>query len=104
MARPSAIGSCAGEREPLERILAIDAESPGTYGAPRVQAELRAQGVRISRKRVVRLMPRPKSQGGDTFDIHAPGSSARARHVPPRIVRIPAGGGCKAQESLDQEG
>lgn len=42
--------------ELLERILAIHAESRGTYGAPRVQAELRAQGVSISRKRVARLM------------------------------------------------
>jgi putative transposase len=40
----------------LERILAIHADSRGTYGAPRVQAELRAQGIRISRKRVARLM------------------------------------------------
>jgi putative transposase len=42
--------------ELLERILAIHADSRGTYGAPRVQAELRAQGIRISRKRVARLM------------------------------------------------
>jgi len=42
--------------ELLERILVIHAESRGTYGAPRVQAELRAQGVRVSRKRVARLM------------------------------------------------
>jgi putative transposase len=40
----------------LERILAIHADSRGTYGAPRVQAELRAQGIRISHKRVARLM------------------------------------------------
>jgi putative transposase len=36
--------------------LAIHAESRGTYGAPRVQAELRAKGVSVSRKRVARLM------------------------------------------------
>jgi putative transposase len=42
--------------ELLERIVAIHAESRSTYGAPRVQAELRAQGVSISRKRVARLM------------------------------------------------
>jgi putative transposase len=40
----------------LECILAIHAGSRGTYGAPRVQAELRAQGVCVSRKRVARLM------------------------------------------------
>lgn len=51
---PSARARRDGEL--LERIVAIHAESRGTYGAPRVQAELRAQGVRISRKRVARLM------------------------------------------------
>jgi putative transposase len=51
---PSARARRDGEL--LERILAIHAESRGTYGAPRVQAELRAQGVSISRKRVARLM------------------------------------------------
>jgi putative transposase len=51
---PSARAQRDGEL--LERILAIHAESRGTYGAPRVHAELRAQGVRVSRKRVARLM------------------------------------------------
>jgi len=55
---PSARARRDGEL--LERILAIHADSRGTYGAPRVQAELRAQGVSISRKRVARLM----RQGG----------------------------------------
>ena len=38
------------------RIEAIHRESRGTYGAPRVHAELAAQGIRIGRKRVARLM------------------------------------------------
>jgi putative transposase len=37
-------------------IQAIHRESRGTYGAPRVHAELAARGLRISRKRVARLM------------------------------------------------
>jgi len=51
---PSARARRDGEL--LERILAVHAESRGTYGAPRVQEELRAQGVGVSRKRVARLM------------------------------------------------
>jgi putative transposase len=39
-----------------ERIAAIHRESRGTYGARRVHAVLRQQGVRVGRKRVERLM------------------------------------------------
>ena len=40
----------------LERIREIHATSRGTYGAPRIHAELVAQGRRVGRKRVARLM------------------------------------------------
>ena len=40
----------------LDQIQAIHERSRGTYGAPRIHAELRAQGVRCGRKRVARLM------------------------------------------------
>jgi putative transposase len=40
----------------VERIRAIHADSDGTYGMPRVRAELIDRGVRISGKRVARLM------------------------------------------------
>jgi transposase InsO family protein len=39
-----------------ERIRAIHAASRGTYGAPRVHAELQEDGLRVGRKRVARLM------------------------------------------------
>jgi putative transposase len=42
--------------ELLSEIRAIHAESKGTYGWPRIHAELRHRGVRTSRKRVARLM------------------------------------------------
>jgi putative transposase len=42
--------------ELLEAIAAIHGESKATYGWPRVHAELRHRGVRVSRKRVARLM------------------------------------------------
>jgi putative transposase len=39
-----------------QRIVAIHAASRATYGAPRIHAELQAQGQRCSRKRVARLL------------------------------------------------
>ena len=40
----------------VERMRAIHKRSRGTYGAPRIQAELADDGVLVSRKRVARLM------------------------------------------------
>jgi putative transposase len=51
--------ACARRRRDeqlLGEIRAIHDESTGTYGWPRVHAELRHRGVRVSRKRVARLM------------------------------------------------
>jgi transposase InsO family protein len=44
------------DAELTERIRAIHRRSRGTYGCPRVHAELRADGERCGRKRVARLM------------------------------------------------
>ena len=49
------------DRENADRRLAVDiaaahTESRRTYGSPRIHQELRAQGHRVSRKRVARLM------------------------------------------------
>ena len=49
------------ERDKVDRALAeevatVHQESRGRYGSPRVHAELRARGRRVSRKRVARLM------------------------------------------------
>jgi putative transposase len=44
----------------LAEIHAAHATSRGTYGAPRIHADLTAKGIRVGRKRVARLM----SQGG----------------------------------------
>jgi transposase InsO family protein len=49
--------------ELTERIVAVHEESAGTYGAPRVHAELRAQGWRHSRKRIARLMRQAGRRG-----------------------------------------
>ncbi len=46
-----------------ERIRTIDERSRGTYGAPRIYAELRYDGVPCSRKRVARLLRHAGLQG-----------------------------------------
>jgi len=46
-----------------ERIRAVHRRSGGTYGAPRVHAQLRRDGVRTARKRVARLMGQHGLQG-----------------------------------------
>ncbi|QRK05536.1 IS3 family transposase [Archangium violaceum] len=44
------------DRALAEEVTRIHRDSRGTYGSPRVHAELRARGQRVSRKRVARLM------------------------------------------------
>ena len=44
------------DQQLLQQITTIHRASRGTYGAPRVHAELREQGVRVARKRIARLM------------------------------------------------
>jgi putative transposase len=47
----------------LAKIRAVHRRSGGTYGAPRVHAQLRRDGVQVSRKRVARLMGAHGLQG-----------------------------------------
>jgi putative transposase len=47
----------------LAQIRTIHQRSRGTYGSPRIHFELSAQGVRVSRKRVARLMREAHLQG-----------------------------------------
>src|SRR5512132_171474 len=47
----------------LSKIRVVHGRSGGTYGAPRVHAQLRRDGVRTSRKRVERLMGQAGLQG-----------------------------------------
>jgi putative transposase len=51
------------DRALLGRIRAVHDRSGGSYGAPRVHAQLRRDGVRVARKRVARLMATHGLQG-----------------------------------------
>jgi putative transposase len=51
------------DRRLIEQIRRVHARSRGTYGARRVHAALRHQGVRVGRKRVERLMRRAQLSG-----------------------------------------
>jgi putative transposase len=65
-----------------ERIEAIHETSRGTYGAPRIQAELRlGHGVRVARKRVARLMREAGIEGV---------SRRRSRHTTTPAKEAPA--------------
>lgn len=55
-ARGRSSARAADDAKLLPRIHQIHARSRGTYGSPRVHAQLRRDGVRTSRKRVERLM------------------------------------------------
>jgi transposase InsO family protein len=72
-----------------DRVRAIHAASRATYGAPRIHAVLRAEGTRVGRKRVARLMrgaslvgvrrggPRPPTTIADPDRVAAPNRVAR---------------------------
>jgi len=51
------------DAELSEQIRTIHKESRGTYGVPRIHAELKTKGTRVSRKRVARLMRAAGLQG-----------------------------------------
>jgi putative transposase len=50
------------EQQLAEEVAKVHQESRGTYGSPRVHAEMRARGRKVSRKRVARLMKKQKLQ------------------------------------------
>lgn len=77
----------AQEDERLEkRIREIHAASRGTYGVPRVHAELQSDGVRIGRKRVARLMASCSIQGVSRRRGCKTTKRGRERHGIPDLV------------------
>ena len=63
------------------RIVDIHTRSRGTYGAPRIHAELLAEGVAVGRKRVARLMRQARIQG-----VHRRRKVATTRQNPERVT------------------
>lgn len=51
------------DAELTDKITAIHKTSKGTYGSPRVHAELRDDGIHVGKKRVARLMVRAGLEG-----------------------------------------
>ena len=74
------------DAELAARVKAVHGESKGRYGSPRVHAQLRARGLRHSRKRVARLMRQAGLQGRAAkrwkkTTIPDPAAAARADRI-----------------------
>ena len=70
----------------LRRIRTVHEASRGTYGVPRVHAELRADGVRVGRKRIARLMRGAGLQGASRRRFVATTVRERDRRPAPDLV------------------
>ena len=69
------------DRALRNQIVDIHSRSRGTYGAPRIHAELAAEGVAVGRKRVARLMRQARIQG-----VHRRRKVATTRQNPERLA------------------
>jgi putative transposase len=70
------------------RMSAIHYRSHATYGAPRVHAELRAEGIKVGRKRVARLLKKAGLVGASRRKwIHTTVRDRNARPAPDLVER-----------------
>jgi len=69
------------------QIVSIHRASRATYGAPRIHAELAAQGMRGSRKRVARLMRVAGVAGGHRRRFHTTRRTAAHPSAPDLLQR-----------------
>ena len=76
----------AADRELSGEIAAIHAASRGTDGCPRVHAELRQRGRRVSRKRVARLMRASGLQARRKRRFRSTTDSRHAHPVAPNLL------------------
>jgi putative transposase len=84
--RPPSARSQA-DRQLVARLHTIHEESRGTYGAPRIHAELRAHGIRCGRKRVARLMREAGLTGAQRRRYRGTTRQAREASVAPDLVQ-----------------
>lgn len=73
----------------VEQIRAVHAESNSTYGAPRIQDELKDGGMAVSKRRVARLMQEHDIQGitGREHSIKTTRRDEKASKVPDLVNR-----------------
>lgn len=72
----------------LKRIREIHHRSKETYGTPRIHAELAAQGIKVGRKRVARLMQAAHLQGVSRRKFYVTTRRAKkGRPAPDRVQR-----------------
>jgi len=69
------------------QIQVVHRESRGTYGAPRIHADLAAQGVWVGRKRIARLMRTLGLQGVSRRKVRTTVRDATARPAPDLVDR-----------------
>jgi len=85
------------DRELTAEVAAVHRESCGTYGCPRVHAELRARGRRVSEKRVARLMRQESLAARRKRPLVRATDSKHAHPVAPNVVArdfLPLGPNC----------
>ena len=70
-----------------DRIVDIHSRSRGTYGAPRIHAELSFEGMCVGRKRVARLMRQARIQGVHRRRTVSTTSQNPERAAAPDLVR-----------------
>jgi putative transposase len=82
--RPSA--RVRRDAELSAEIVASHRRNRGVYGSPRIHADLRARGVRVSRKRVIRLMHEQRIRARSTRRFVATTNSRHLEPIAPNIV------------------
>jgi len=71
----------------LAQIRVSHEQSRGTYGAPRIHADLQAQGLRCGRKRIARLMQEADLAGAQRRRYHSTTRQDREATIAPDLVQ-----------------